>query len=118
MALSVDHPLAGSTPVKINAEIERIEVDWVDDVRQLKVISAKQWDDALLLEIEGEASVGLEVTVGRGDARALPGEYVEESSDGLSVSGSVEAEIDLLIEAIYRDDAIQVETVDEGAIGL
>ncbi len=119
LALSVDHPMAGSTPIDINAEIERIEVDWVDDVRHLRIISAKQWDDALLLEIQGEASVGLEVTVRRVDVGALrPHAYPEEPGDGLVVSGSVEADIDLMVEATYRDDTIQVETVDEGAIGL
>ena len=74
-------------------------------------VSRRVWKAPLDYACVERVAQPLEITVHRGDVGALPVAYVEESSDGLSVTGVVEAQIDLLLEAIYRGDAVQVKAV-------
>ena len=105
-------------PFEIDIDVERVTVDGVHDVRDLAILSAKQGDNSLLIEIAGEATVDLDVWVRRSDAvESFPEEDFGNDIGGGLVSLWVSADIEVIVEAIYQRNEIRVETIDRSVLG-
>ena len=82
--------------------------------------SAKALGDDVLVELTVEASVGLDLRIRKSDAAQLRGDILIWDSDFNEsfVRASVEAQVEVPIEAIYVNGKLRVATVADHAIGF
>jgi hypothetical protein len=120
LELSVGQPTDGSLPIDLPVDVDQVSVTWVNGVHDLDVLSAKPFDDDVLVELGAGANVDLELRVRKSDAPFLGADvYVHDADVNESfVRARTEVELSVEVEAIYRDGRLLVVEVPEHTIGF
>ncbi len=117
--LTVNQPMQGTLPIYVPFDVDQISVNWVENISELRVLSAKPFDEDVLVELAAEATVELDLRVRKGDAPFLGEDiYIENAGFNDSfVRALTETQVDIEVEAIYRHGKLKVVDVPDHIIG-
>jgi hypothetical protein len=118
--IAIDQPLAGSLPVEIEVEVDHVSVDSVGEISHARVLSAKALGEDVLVELTVEAVVDLDLRLRKSDAAQARGDiFIWDNDFNESfVRASIEAQVEVPVEAIYLNGDLRVSTVADHVIGF